>query len=212
MNASSLERLAILSGVAWFALLMLGALIIGLYDYLPTAESVVDSLTDNSSQVSIGGYIGGISAFFLIWFAGSLRSALAEREGGQGRLSGVAFGGAVATALALAASFSILSIAAQRAGADGGISSVEAITLYDLWSGITGLVVPITLAVLIGASGVVSLRTGMFPTWFGWLSVAVALGSLSPVGYFGQIAAMVWVLTVSVWLYVRAGATADQPG
>ena len=182
---------------------MLGAAIIGLYDFLPLTEKVVDSLTDNSDRVSTGGYIGGLSAFFLIWFAGSLRTALGEREGAKGRLSEVAFGGAVATAVALAAAFAVLTMAAQRAEADGGLSGAEAVTLYDLWSGITGLVVPVTLAVLVGAAGVVSLRTAVFPAWFGWASLLVAIGCLSPVGYLAQIGALVWVVVVSVWLYAR---------
>ena len=203
MNNSAIERLAPLTGIAWFVLLMVGAVIIGLYDYLPSAESVVESLTDNSDQASAGAYIGGLIAFFLLWFAGSLRNALGEREEGRGGLSDVAFGGAVATALALAAAFAILSIAAQRAGADGGIGVAEAGTLYDLWSAITGLVVPICLAALVGAAGVVSLRTGAFPAWFGWVSVAIAFSCLSPFGYAAQVVAMVWVPVVSVWLYAR---------
>ncbi len=167
MNGSALEKLAPLSGAVWFVLLAVGAVLIGIYDYLPSPESITESLTDNADMASVGGYVGVLGVFFLIWFGGSVRGALAEKEP-RGRLSEIAFGGALAAALAMGAGFATLTIAAQRAGSSGGIGTVEAVALYDMWSGITGLLVPVCLAVLVGAVGVASLRSAVFPTWFGW--------------------------------------------
>lgn len=201
MKGSRIEHLTGALSVILFAV---GSAVVGIYDFLPPADRVADYFTANSTRVNIGAYLGALGAFFLIWFAGSLRSALREREGARGRLSAVAFGGGVAAAVALAASFTVLSMAAARAGAKGGgIGAQEALVLYDLSTGLSGLMLPISLAVLVGASGVVSLRAAIFPAWFGWVSVLIALGSLSPVGYFAQILAVLWVLVVSLWLYVR---------
>lgn len=210
MKSSRFEQLETLSGAVSVGLLILAVVLVGIYDYLPPADRVADFLSANSTRVMTGGYLGALGAFFLVWFAGSLRSALREREGAPGRLSEVAFGGGVAAGVALVTGFATLTIAAERAGVGGGISAEGAVTLYDLWSGIAGLVLPISLAVLVGAAAVVSLRRAMFPAWFGWVSAVVALASLSPVGYLGQILAVVWVLAVSVWLYAW-GASSTAP-
>jgi hypothetical protein len=58
-----------------------------------------------------------------------------------------------------------------------------------------------TMAVFIGATSVISLRTSMFPKWFGWASAIIALGLLSPIGYFVLAFALMWLLGVSIALF-----------
>jgi hypothetical protein len=41
----------------------------------------------------------------------------------------------------------------------------------------------------------------MFPKWFGWASAIIALGLLSPIGYFVLAFALVWLLGVSIALF-----------
>lgn len=58
--------------------------------------------TDHRTRIQFGVVIAGVGLLFFIWFLGSLRTALARAEGGDGRLASVAFGGgiiAVATLL-----------------------------------------------------------------------------------------------------------------
>jgi hypothetical protein len=155
MNESRLERLAPLTGVVTVVLMMVGAALFGVYDYLPPADRLKEYISDNQTTVFLGGYLGSISAFFLIWFAGSVYSALREREGGTGRLSMVAFGGGVASGVALALGFTAIVAVVQRAGAEGGISPLEVVTIYDLYSQILGfmfaafgLLTPISYIVL----------------------------------------------------------------
>ena len=80
----------------------------------------------------------------------------------------VAFGGGVASGVTLAIGFSAILASGARAGTEGGITPVEAVTMYDLYGQILGQGFAITMAVFIGATGVVSLRTAIFPKWFGW--------------------------------------------
>jgi hypothetical protein len=207
VNVSRLERFAPLSGVIAIVLFSIGAALLGIYEYLPTAERLEETLSDNASNVFTGGYIGSISAFFMMWFAGSVFSALREREGGTGRLSMVAFGGGVASGVALAVGFSAILASGARAGAEGGITPVEAVTMYDLYSQVLGGMFAIAMAVFIGATAVVSLRTLMFPKWFGWVSALIALGLLTPYSYAVLALVLVWLLVVSVWLYWRNRST-----
>ena len=206
MNNSRLEKLAPLTGVVMVVLMIIGAVLIGAYDYQPSADRAVEIFRDNPTGVIAGGFLGLLSAFFMIWFAGSVYSALREREGGTGRLSMVAFGGGVASGVALAAGWTIIVAAGVRVGAPGGISSVGAATLFDLYSAILSQMFAFTLAVFIGATAVVSLRVAVFPAWFGWVSALIAFGLLTPIGYL--VLALVWLLVVSIWLYRRGTLSA----
>ncbi len=208
MNESRLERLAPLTGVIALVLFSIGAALLGIYEYLPSADRLREILSDNATNVFAGGYIGSISAFFLIWFAGSVYSALREREGGTGQLSMVAFGGGVGSGVALAIGFSAILASGARAGAEGGITPVEAVTMYDLYGQILGQGFAITMAVFIGATAAVSLRTLMFPKWFGWVSALIAFGLLTPFAYAVLALALVWLLGVSISLYRRGASTA----
>lgn len=203
MNESRLEKLAPLTGALSAVLLMAGAAMFGVYDYLPLGDRLQTIFSENPTKVSLAGYVGSISAFFLMWFAGSLYKALREQEGNAGRLSTVAFGGGVASGIALAIGFSALIASGARAGAEGGISSVEAVTLYDFYGQLLGQMFAITMAVFIAASAVVSLRTGLTKAWFGWASLLIAFGLLTPIAYVVLAFALVWLLGVSIWLYQR---------
>lgn len=204
MNDSRLEKFAPLSGVVMVVLISAGAALFGVYDYLPPADKLTEILSNNPTRVYSAGYLGSISAFFLIWFTGSVFNTMREREGGTGWLSFVAFGGGIASSAALAVGFTIILATGSRIGAEGGISPTEAVTLYDLYSQILGQMFAITIAVFIGATAAVSLRTGIFPTWFGWVSVVIALGLLTPIAYIVLALVLVWLLVVSIWLYRKA--------
>lgn len=203
MNESRLERLAPLTGVIALVLLSIGAALLGIYEYLPTADGLAEILSENATNVFAGGYIGSVSAFFMMWFAGSVFSALRERESGTGQLSMVALGGGVGSGVTLAIGFSAILASGARAGAEGGITPVEAVTMYDLYGQVLGQGFAITMAVFIGATAVVSLRTLMFPKWFGWASALIAFGLLTPFAYAVLALVLIWLLVVSVWLYWR---------
>ncbi|MFQ5945567.1 MAG: hypothetical protein ACE5NC_04875 [Anaerolineae bacterium] len=208
MKESRVEKLAPLGGVVFVALAAIGILLLGTYDYKPSAERAVEIFASNPGNVAQGGGIGAISAFFFIWFAGSVFAASRDREGGSGWLSTVAFGGGVATGLAVAVGMMVLWAGGARAGAPGGITPEGAVTLYDLYSGVMGGGLSVAMAVFIGATAVVSLRTMMFPAWFGWVSALIALGLLTPIHYIFEGLAMVWIVVVSIWLNRRGTSPA----
>ena len=211
MNFSSLARLAPLTGVVAVALLATGAALLGIYDYLPAADRLRGMISDNATNVAIGGYLGSLAAFFLIWFAGTVFEALREREGGAGRLSLVALGGGVASGATLAIGFSAIFASGARAGAESGIGPVEAVTLYDLYGQVLGQGFAITMAVFIGATAVIVLRHGAFPAWFGWVSAAVAVGLLTPFAYVALAPTLVWLVVLSIWLYLRRRSASSTP-
>ena len=75
--------------------------------------------------------------------------------------------------------------------------------MYDFWAQLSGQLFSIFMAVFIGATAVVSLRSGLFPAWFGWLSILVAVGLLTPFAYAMLAFAVGWLFVVSIWLYLK---------
>jgi hypothetical protein len=82
--------------------------------------------------------------------------------------------------------------------------------MFDFWGQIMGQMFAISLAVLIGAAAVVSLRTALFPAWFGWASAVVAIGLLTPFAYIVLALAVVWLVVVSIWLYIRGASIGES--
>lgn len=201
MNTTRIEKLAPLSGVGSVLALIAGAGLLGVYDYLPKSERLVEIFSSNSTKVIAVGYLGLFSAALLIWFSGSVHAALSKHEGERGRLSMIAFGGGVASSITIGAGFSAVLALGARAGAAEGLDAEMAVTLYDFYGTLLGQMAAFTFAVLISATGILSLRTAMFPSWFGWSSVLIAIGLVSPIGYFVLALVLLWLAGVSIALY-----------
>jgi hypothetical protein len=126
----------------------------------------------------------------------------------------VAFGGAV-TAAAMGLAIDVTNLAgAFRADEDGQIETATATTLYDLQASFLTAGLPIGIAVFIGATGLVALRTGVLPKWLGIVSVLLVIPLLIPIIAWAVTGlALLWALAVSIMLYLRqpkapaAGAT-----
>lgn len=219
MAVSRLERLAPLSGIAFVVLTAVGIVISWAdspEDFPGKTPDIVEYFTEQSGSIVAGAWIGLVGAFFLLWFAGSLRSRLRLAEGADGRLSSIAFGGAVAAATILMVMNAAYAIAALRVEEHDEISPDTATALYDLANGLVGAALPVALAVLVGATGVLALRTGALPRWLGILSLVIMVGLLIlPIAWILNLAALIWVLVVSVMLYLRpgveAGVAATEP-
>lgn len=203
MNSSRLEKMAPLSGLGSVLILSLGAGLLGVYDYLPSSDSLVEIFSGNSSKAILVGYLGLFAAALLLWFSGSIHTALSKYEGERGRLSTIAFGAGVASSITIGAGFSAVLAIGARAGAADGLDAAMAVTLYDFYGTLLGQMAAFTFAVLIGASGVAAIRTAVYPAWFGWASLLITLGLLTPLGYFFMAFVLIWILGVSISLFKR---------
>ena len=204
------SKLSPLAGVV-FVVLVTGAVAwIGNTSFMPSADEALDMFS-NRSGVTGGAYLGALSAFFLLWFSGSLRSFLARAEGGTGRLAALAFGGGVFAAVCLALSFVILPAGAERFATAGGLDPIAATTLNDVSGMILGNAVPLGFAAMLLGTAIGAIRTRCLPAWAGWLSAIIAVGLLSPVNYIVLAGAVLWVAVVAVVLSRRIGTAAEAP-
>ncbi len=204
MSRSTWERVAPLAGVAFFALIV--AVFI-LDNNTPDANdstaSVVAYWTSHHSRAVIAGLLGALAVAFLIWFASSLRSSMMRFEGGTGRLSLLAFAGVLLVAFGGAIGSSLdfvlgdASVDLHNGHADFVIQTLSALDGDFFLPFIVGFLI------LMVASATLAFRHGALPKWLGWVSVVIAISLVTPVGFIGFLASLVWILVVSILLYMR---------
>jgi hypothetical protein len=99
-------------------ILMVGAFAALILPNAPDADASATAWAryyiDHGSRIQVGVTIAGVGLLFFTWFLGSVRSALATAEGGQHRLTGVAFAGGIVAVVTLLIGLSATAVAALR--------------------------------------------------------------------------------------------------
>ena len=197
----SANRLGALTGVGFVVFLILSFVVAGEPPAQDdSAQEIVDFYTDNDDQVWIGVSLSMIAATFLVLFGGYLRKVLRAAEGEGHMLSSVVLAGA--TIVAVGAAFdATLSVALVETVDD--IDPVGVQTLNALWN---NDYIPIGLgALILGLSAGLSIvRHGALSKWLGWVAIAFAVISVTPIGFAGVIGIALWILVVSIMLAMRA--------
>jgi hypothetical protein len=158
-----------------------GAQVIAWYQSHHTADFVAD-------------LIGGLAVLFLIIFSVSLARQVrtGDRWLAHGALAGAVFGGvafltSVGFDTVLAQDHDHLTVAsAQTLGLLENDFFLPILIGFALFGILTGL------AVVVGR---------ILPKWMGWVMFAFGLACLAgPVGFFGLLAVMLWVLVAGIWM------------
>jgi hypothetical protein len=187
-----------------------------------SAKVIASYYTLHSGAVQAADYIFLLGLLFALWFIGYLRTVFARAEGETQHLSTLFFGSGVVTVVI---SLAFWGMGLALPGQTANLGVIKA--LFDVVN------VGVTLTffghfLLLGASSVLVLRTGVLPRSVGVFALVVAvvqlLGSLSllvPSGFFaagGPFALLVFlgllldVLVVSIVLIVQAGSGRKEVG
>lgn len=206
MNQTRWNRWFLLSGIIFVILYLVpGILVGGQVGFMPDGQSVIAYMRSNADTVYLAGYLGTLSAFFLLWFAGSLRAVLKGAGTLHDPLADIACGGGVAAAVLMAAAHAGWGVLSERATSAAGVGPDAAIATIDTWGALTGVALPIAFAAMSGATGLAIVRTKLLPAWFGWVTVFLAVFLLTPVSYILLTGILVWLVVLSLWLFVRMG-------
>ena len=116
---------------------------------------------DHGSRIQVGITIAGVGLFFFTWFLGSVRSALAAAEGGQRRLTAVAFGGGIVAIVTLLIALSATAVAALRPS-EVAPSITRAMSDLGVMAGGPGAA---GFTAFFGAIAIVGYRYRPFPAW-----------------------------------------------
>lgn len=195
---SRLERYAPFAAVV-FAVLGVIATILTVPDspdWDAPGREILAYYGDKHDEVQAGAYLYAIAVAFLLWFLGSLRSFLLRAEAGTQRLTALAYGAGVATCALLWASNAPSLSAALRAD-DGQLTPDSALVMWDIGTFLYVMAL-FACAVLLVATGLHALRTGVLPRWLAWASFAIAVGLVTPIGFALFLAFVVWTVVVAV--------------
>ena len=217
-----LERWAPASGIVFVGLMVVAFVLIGEpAGYDDSGSSIATWLADNRRDLLLATILHGGALLMFLWYLGSLGTRL--REAGEARLGAVAFGAGVVIAGMAAVTITIVGGLAY--GIEQNTDSAMIKTLYDLQLAV-GPLFAWPLAALAGATALASLRTGIFPQWYGLASAAgtvwfvVAGLSWAREGFFevdgaavwvGLIVFLAWTLVSSVVLLQQAQAREEAP-
>jgi hypothetical protein len=181
-----------------------------------TTEQLLQFYQDNEVAVTWGAYIvvtvGGLG---LLWFLGSLRSALRRAEGGTGRLSAIAMAAGAGSVILLLGASGVFVSAAFSAVDPGNVNFQFDLSTHEMVVGVGfGLFLYhlVLAGALVAATSVLSIRTAVFPKWLGWVGTALALALVIPVAsFFALFVFWAWVVVIAVFL-LRGGGIRPTPG
>ena len=214
----SWQRLLALSGIAFAALLLLGWFLSGgnTPDYTARDEDWTNWADDNRSRSGLGAFLTLLAGFAFLHFAGTIRSVLGSAETtirGGTQLARVAFAGAIVGVSGITMAIVMIG-AATSEGADADPVVSRAVTTASAGP---FLVAAMGFATLLGAAGLVTLRSGALARWTGIVALVGALAFLiafltlldgtgedSVFGYGflpGILALAIWSIATSIATY-----------
>jgi len=173
------ERLLALSGLAFAPLFVVGLFISGgrTPHYTAADQAWTNWAHDNQWKGRIGAFAMLLAAFLFLYFIVAIRSVLERAESevrGSAQLARVAFAGALTGIVGMTMAFVGIA-AASSEGANANPVVSRAVTTAS-----TGpfLVAAIGFAAFLMATGVLTLRSGVFSRWTGIVALVGAISFL----------------------------------
>lgn len=208
-NRTAWDRFAPATGLVFLALGLIGNAVVypsGAPEFVDEPAKIAAFYQEEQSAILTTAILNLISAAFLLWFIGSLRSVLRRAEGAVGRVSAIAFAGGIAGVALLMAAASVEAVGALRVEEQGEIDPVLATALWDISDILFGAAALMGFAVLLIATAVVALRDDALPKWLGALSLLIGIGlALPPISHLVFFAFLAWVLVTSIVLLLAGG-------
>jgi hypothetical protein len=223
---ASWQRVLALSGVAFGVLFVIGWFASGgdAPDYAAADQEWTDWAEDNQWRSRIGAFAMLLAGFVFLHFVGTIRSVLGSAESagrGSAQLARTAFAGALTGIAGMSIAIVIIASAtSEGADADPVVSRAVATASAGPF-----LVSAMGFAALLLPAGLLTLRTGVFARWTGFVALIGALSfliafltllaglgedSVFGFGFFpGVLALVIWSGAASVASY-RALATSPR--
>lgn len=211
-SGADLVRWAALGGVAYVVLFVVGVILF--FGSSPDTSSapakIIAYYSDSGhrDRMNFGWIVAGLGLFCFLWFLGALRQTIRRLEGNDGFLTSLTtIGGVVYAALALAALAVNTGIRTMSDDTyhhqvyPGLIHAADDASWVLHASGGAGA------AAMIIAASLAGMRARAVPGWAGWLGIVAGILSLALIVFFPWFVLAIWVLVVSIGMFVRAGRT-----
>ena len=203
----AITRWAALGGAIYVVLFVIGTIF--MFSGAPQGDDppakFVQWFSDSGhrDRVHVGWVLMGLSIFFLLWFIGALRRVVAGLDLDGLLTSVVAIGGTVyaaTTIVAISVSDGVRTMSDDTYRHQVFPPLIHAADDAAWVIHATGAV---GLSAMIIAASLAFMWRGVWPTWAGWLGVVVGILSLFSVVFFPQFLFLLWILIVSVLLFMR---------
>jgi hypothetical protein len=194
------QKLASLTGIAFFGLLLASVLTSGSLNNNASGAKVLSNYAAHRHLYQVSSVLTVIAVFVAVIFFGVLRDYLRQHEASRG-LTATAFGGVV-----LFAASGALSAGATWALADSTshLTPATAQTLNMINQSAGNGLTMVGLAVWLFAFGLAIVQSGLLPRWLGWVAFPLALCGLIPqlliVAFIGG---GFWTLASSITMWLR---------
>jgi len=209
------QRLLALSGVAFGVLFVVGWFASGgdAPDYAAADQEWTTWAEDNKWRSRVGAFAMLLAGFVFLHFVGTIRSVLgsAETTGrGSAQLARTAFAGAITGIAGMSIAIVIIASATSE-GADADPVVTRAVATASAGP---FLVSAMGFAALLMSAGLLTLRTGVFARWTGFVALIGALSfliafltllaglgedSVFGLGFFpGVLALVIWSIATSI--------------
>ena len=203
----AVDRFSPLSGVVAVACWVIGLFVMESATNDDKGAEILANYKHHDGKILAGTVIWLIGTALFVWWLGHFRNRLLAAEGPAGRLTAVAFAGGIATAVMLA-----LGPGGDAAGALGkdDVDASASLALHNIGTAFF-FGAEYLLPVMLVATAVIALRTGVLPKWLAWVTLVIALVLfIGPIGWAALIFAFpIWVLVVTFLFWrepaVRSG-------
>lgn len=205
------NRSGLLTGAAYAGLFGLGSAIT-LID-APTFGGPPDAarnyFLDQSTEIYLGGILSILAVPCVLWFSGTLRTALEELVPARSDLARIASVGAAAAGAVTAVEVMALTAGAVRVRQSGDIGAESAALLYDISTAVGGVGIPCCLATTQIAISVIALRHRVvIPRPVALLTIPLAASAcVVPIAPILLFPSLIWLAAISIRLFQSQGAT-----
>jgi hypothetical protein len=167
-----------------------------------SGAEVVRYYTAHRGHQSASGFLSMYGVIFFLFFAVALRSYLRRARPDADTLAALSLAGAVLLAVG-GCIFGGLQIALSDAPSalSGGAAQALNVISNDLF-----LPLIAGTCVFMIANGLAVVLHRAFPAWLGWIALLIGVVSVTPIGFFGFLGTMAWVLVASTLMLMRGPA------
>jgi hypothetical protein len=153
--------------------------------------------------IIVGAFVLAFCGLFFLRFVSGLTQRLRTAEGGSGRVASTAFaGGVLFVAMLWAGGAALAAVpASETFGSNPPLKVADiARIMQSLGFGAILVFSAFAAIALIGATSIVSMRTGTLPAWFAWLGFVAIVALLFGVVFLPMIALPIWLIAAGVTL------------
>ena len=208
----NVARWTALAGAAYVVFFVVGTIV--LFSGSPAGDDppakVIQWYADSGhrDRINVGWILIGLGIFFFLWFAATARRAVMAVDG-EGILTAVVgIGGGVYAAVAFAA---VALNSGIRTMSDDTFQHrvfPELIHAADDAGYVMHATGAAALGAMIIAMSLAFMWGAVWPSWAGWLGVAVGVLAIAAILFFTQWLFLLWILVVSILMFLRGVPTA----